>query len=189
MKQRTRIILLTPLLAGSLAVGPAALAWGAAPTGPAAAPTVSCFVEAAADAAKATISGDGFKKGKVFLDQIGGDGVGSAQAGDDGTFKSGEVPAGKWRAFQEGGPNTNCLGGKEAQDEVNKQLVDKERKRGATEGFAQGRELAQSGACDAKPNPPNLQRLAPDAAGQKAAQEAYDKAYEVAFNKAIDRFC
>ncbi|MFE6846591.1 hypothetical protein [Streptomyces sp. NPDC057686] len=51
-----------------------------------------------------TISGDGFKRGKVFLDQTDGAGGGNATVQDDGTFTSGEVAAGNWRAFQEAVP-------------------------------------------------------------------------------------
>lgn len=176
-------------MAGSLALGPAVAAWGAAPQ---AAPAAACFVETTADATKVTISGDGFKKGKVFLDQTDGAGGGSATVQSDGTFKSGEVSAGKWRAFQTSrGPRANCQGGQAAQDTVNQRLIDSEQTRGTKEGWAQGKKLAQSGACDSEPQPqtPNLQRLAPDAAGKKAAQEAYTNAYNTAFRTAVDRFC
>ncbi|WP_409471893.1 hypothetical protein [Streptomyces sp. HC307] len=188
MNQRTRITLFTPLMVGSLALGPAAAsAWGHAPE---AAPTQTCFVEAkAGDATKVTVTGEGFKKGKAFLDQTDGQGGGSATVGDDGKFASGELPAGNYRAFQEGGASANCLGGQAAQEAVDKKLIDSERKRGAREGFADGRELAQSGACDAEPKPQERQRLAPSTEAQKAAQEAYKNAYSTAFNSAIDRFC
>lgn len=189
MNKRTRIALLTPLLAGSLAAGPAAaVAWAASP---AAAPAAACFVEVGADAAKAVVSGDGFKKGKVFLDQTDGAGGGSATVGDDGKFTSGEVPAGKYRAFQEGGASANCLGGQQAQDAVNQRLIESERKRGTTEGFAEGKALAESGACAAKPQPKarDLQGIAPNAEGVQKAKEAYTTAYDTAFNAALKRYC
>ncbi|MFD6229086.1 hypothetical protein ACFWFZ_19770 [Streptomyces sp. NPDC060232] len=189
MNKRTRIALLTPLLAGSLAAGPAAAAAGAA--APAAAPAAACFVEAAADPAKAVVSGDGFKKGKVFLDQTDGGGSGGATVGDDGKFTSGEMPAGKYRAFQEGGASATCLGGQQAQDAVNQRLIASERARGAQEGFTDGKALAETGVCDAKPQPKvrEPQGLVPNAEGVQKAKEAYTTAYDTAFNSALKRYC
>ncbi|MBZ9599563.1 hypothetical protein NRK68_35885 (plasmid) [Streptomyces yangpuensis] len=191
MNKRTRIALLTPLLAGSLAAGPAA-AWAEAPAeAPVAAPAAACFVEAAADPAKAVVSGDGFKKGKVFLDQTDGAGGGNATVGEDGKFTSGEVAAGKYRAFQEGGANVTCLGGQQAQDAVNQRFINSERTRGTKEGFTEGKALAQSGVCDAKPQPKvrELQGLNPNAEGAQKAKEAYTTAYDTAFNAALKRYC
>ncbi|RKT05335.1 hypothetical protein BX286_3330 [Streptomyces sp. 3211.6] len=193
MNQRTRRTLCTTLMACSLAVGPVTAA--RAVNAPAAGPSGSeCFVEAkAGDATKATVTGGGFAKakGKVFLDQTDGDGGGTATVGDDGTFTSGEVPAGKYVAFQQGGPRVNCVGGQEAQDIVNQKLILSEQTRGTNEGWAQGRKLAKSGACDAKAEPrtPNLHGLAADSEAQKKAEEAYKNAYSASFGKAIDFYC
>ncbi|MEU8432784.1 hypothetical protein AB0F18_07675 [Streptomyces sp. NPDC029216] len=192
MNQRTRMTLCTPLMACSLAVGPVTAAWAA--HAPARVPAAECFVEAkAGDEAKATVTGGGFvkAKGKVFLDQTDGGGGGTATVGDDGAFASGDVPAGKYVAFQQGGPRVNCVGGQVAQDVVNQKLILSEQTRGTNEGWAQGKRLAKSGACDAEPEPPtrNLHGLAPDAEGQKKAEEAYKNAYKDAFDKAIDFYC
>ncbi|GAA0324104.1 hypothetical protein GCM10010302_74080 [Streptomyces polychromogenes] len=194
MNQRTRRTLCTSVMVCSLAAGPAAAAW--AVHAPAAGPSGSeCFVEAkAGDATKATITGGGFDKakGKVFLDQTDGDGGGTpATVRDDGTFTSGEVPAGTYVAFQHAGPRVKCVGGQEAQDVVNQKLILSEQTRGTNEGWAQGKKLAKSGACDAEAQPPtpNLHGLAPDSEGQKKAEAAYKNAYSAAFDKAIDFFC
>ncbi|MFK0217406.1 hypothetical protein ACIQWN_04345 [Streptomyces vinaceus] len=200
MNRRTRITLFTPLMACSLALGVAATGWAATPktapaAAPAAPPAAACFVELkAGDATKAIVSGEGFDKakGKVFLDQTDGAGGGTATVGDDGKFTSGDVPAGKYKAFQNSGASANCLGGQEAQDAINQKLITKERQRGATEGFTDGKTLAQAGNCDAEPKPPanqNLQGLVPDAAGKKEAKEAHDQAYNSAFSAAIKRYC
>ncbi|GHE58438.1 hypothetical protein CP980_19225 [Streptomyces vinaceus] len=197
MNRRTRITLFTPLIACSLALGAAATGWAAAPkAAPVAAPAAAaCFVELkAGDATKAIVSGEGFDKakGKVFLDQTDGAGGGTATVGDDGKFTSGEVAAGKYKAFQNGGATATCLGGQEAQDAINQKLITKERQRGATEGFTDGKTLAQAGNCDAEPKPPanqNLQGLVPDNEGKKQAKEAHDQAYNSAFNAAIKRYC
>ncbi|MFI5830571.1 hypothetical protein ACIA6C_25545 [Streptomyces sp. NPDC051578] len=198
MNQRTRITLFTPLMACSLAIGTAATGWAAATpkTAPAAAPAAAeCFVEAkAGDATKAIVSGEGFDKtkGKVFLDQTDGAGGGTATVGDDGKFTSGDVPAGKYKAFQNGGSNADCLGGAAAQDAVNQKLITSERQRGAKEGFTDGKALAQAGNCDAQPKPPqnnNLQGLVPNSEGAKKAKEAHDAAYDSAFNAALKRYC
>ncbi|WP_158708498.1 hypothetical protein [Streptomyces sp. NRRL S-244] len=189
--------LFTPLMACSLAIGAAATGWAATPkTAPAAAPAAAaCFVEAkAGDATKAIVSGEGFDKakGKVFLDQTDGAGGGTATVGDDGKFTSGDVAAGKYKAFQNGGATANCLGGQEAQDAINQKLITAERQRGAKEGFTDGKALAQAGNCDAEPklnNQQNLQGLVPDAAGKKQAKEAHDQAYTAAFDSALKRYC
>ncbi|MFE2876570.1 hypothetical protein ACFXG6_16975 [Streptomyces roseus] len=197
MNRRTRITLFTPLMACSLALGATATGWAATPrTAPAAAPAAAaCFVELkAGDATKAIVSGEGFDKakGKVFLDQTDGGGGGTATVGDDGKFTSGDVPAGKYKVFQNSGATATCLGGQEAQDAINQQLITKERQRGAKEGFTDGKALAQAGTCDAAPKPPanqNLQGLVPDNEGKKQAKEAHDQAYNSAFNAAIKRYC
>ncbi len=197
MNQRIRMTLFTPLMACSLAIGAAATGWAATPkTAPAAAPAAAaCFVEAkAGDATKAIVSGEGFDKakGKVFLDQTDGAGGGTATVGDDGKFTSGDVAAGKYKAFQNGGATANCLGGQEAQDAINQKLITAERQRGAKEGFTDGKALAQAGNCDAEPklnNQQNLQGLVPDAAGKKQAKEAHDQAYTAAFDSALKRYC
>ncbi|MFJ3911394.1 hypothetical protein [Streptomyces vinaceus] len=201
MNRRTRITLFTPLLACSLALGATATGWAATTpqTAPAAAPAPKpeCFVEAkAGDATKAIVTGEGWDKakGKVFLDQTDGAGSGSATVGDDGKFTSGDVPAGKYSAFQntDGGGKATCLGGQAAQDAVNQKLITSERQRGAKEGFTDGKTLAQAGTCDAEPKPPanqNLQGLVPDNEGKKQAKEAHDQAYNSAFNAAIKRYC
>ncbi|MFB7054794.1 hypothetical protein ACWF95_20145 [Streptomyces vinaceus] len=199
MNRRTRITLFTPLMACSLALGAAATGWAAAPTvAPAAAPAppaAACFVEAkAGDATKAIVSGEGFDKakGKVFLDQTDGAGGGTATVGDDGKFTSGEVPAGKYKAFQNGGASANCLGGQEAQDAINQKLITAERQRGAKEGFTDGKALAQAGTCDAEPklnNNQNFHGLVPDNEGKKQAKEAHDQAYSSAFDAALKRYC
>ncbi|MFD7085734.1 hypothetical protein [Streptomyces sp. NPDC059918] len=200
MNRRTRITLFTPLMACSLALGATATGWAATPTvTPAAAPAPKpeCFVEAkAGDATKAIVTGEGWDKakGKVIVDQIDGNGTGSGLPGDDGKFTSGDVPAGKYAAFQnvEGGGKATCLGGQEAQDAINQKLITKERQRGAKEGFTDGKTLAQAGNCDAEPNPPanqNFQGLVPDNEGKKQAKEAHDQAYDSAFKAAINRYC
>ncbi|MFK0045113.1 hypothetical protein ACIQU4_13540 [Streptomyces sp. NPDC090741] len=189
--------LFTPLMACSLAIGAAATGWAATPkAAPAAAPAVAaCFVEAkAGDATKAIVSGEGFDKakGKVFLDQTDGAGGGTATVGDDGKFTSGDVPAGKYKAFQNSGASANCLGGQEAQDAINQKLITAERQRGAKEGFTDGKALAQAGTCDAEPklnNNQNFHGLVPNAAGKKEAKDAHDQAYSSAFNAALKRYC
>ncbi|KOU23757.1 hypothetical protein ADK52_16310 [Streptomyces sp. WM6372] len=199
MNQRIRMTLFTPLMACSLAIGAAATGWAATPkTAPAAAPAApECFVEAkAGDATKAIVSGEGWDKakGKVFLDQTDGTGAGSGTVGDDGKFTSGDVPAGKYTAFQnvQGGGKATCLGGQAAQDAINQKLITSERQRGAKEGFTDGKTLAQAGNCDAEPklnNNQNFHGLVPDAAGKKQAKEAHDQAYTSAFDAALKRYC
>ncbi|MFJ3842035.1 hypothetical protein ACIPY6_41975 [Streptomyces sp. NPDC090054] len=51
-----------------------------------------------------------------------------------------------------------------------------------------GKELAQAGNCDAKPQP-LAPGLVPDTASQKAAKEAHDLAFASAFKAAINRYC
>lgn len=200
MNKRTRIILCTPLLACSLAIGPTAAAvWAASPqsspqTSPQAVPSAACFVEAkAGDATKAIVTGEGFTKGtKVTIDQSDGPGGVLITVGEDGKFTAADVPAGKYTATQAGGGgiNATCLGGQAAQDAVNQKAIDTARKAGAKEGFTDGKDLAQSGVCDAKPKlKPAPQGLAPDAASQKAAKEAHDAAYTAAFDSALKRYC
>ncbi|MFD3329885.1 hypothetical protein [Streptomyces sp. NPDC058701] len=196
MNKRNRIILCTPLLACSLAVGPTAAAvWAAGPQStPQAVPSAACFVEAkAGDATKAIVTGEGFTKGtKVTVDQTDGPGGVLITVGEDGKFTASDVPAGKYTATQAGagGLNATCLGGQAAQDAVNKKAIDTARKAGAKEGFTDGKELAQSGVCDAKPQlKPPPQGLAPDAAAQKAAKEAHAAAYTAAFDSALKRYC
>ncbi len=193
MNQRTGRTLCTSLMVCSLAVGPAATA--RAVHAPAAGPSGSeCFVEAkAGDAARATVTGGGFSKagGKVFLERTDGDGGAVVSVADDGTFSSGDVPAGVYVASQHGGPRVKCVGGQEAQDIVNQKLILSEQTRGTHEGWAQGKKLAKSGACDAEAQPPvpNLHGLAPDSEGRKKAEAAYKNAYSAAFDKAIDFYC
>ncbi|MGW7101367.1 hypothetical protein [Streptomyces sp. NPDC054838] len=195
MNQRTRITLFTPLMACSLAIGTAATGWAATPKAAPAAPAAAeCFVEPkAGDATKVIVTGEGFDKakGKAFLDQTDGAGGGTATVGDDGKFTSGDVPAGKYKAFQNGGSSANCLGGAAAQDAVNQKLIASEQARGAKEGFAQGKTVAQSGACNAQPKPPqqNMNGLTADTAAQQKAKEAYKTAFDSSFNAAINRYC
>ncbi|MFF2197240.1 hypothetical protein [Streptomyces sp. NPDC058157] len=199
MNKRARTSLCTTLMACSLALGPAAAAW--AVHAPAAGPSGSaCFVVAkAGDATKATVTGGGFLKtrGEVFLDRTDGDdGAGggataTAAVADDGTFTSGEVPAGTYAVFQHRGPRVACVSGEEAGSVADQKLVLSEGARGTAEGRAQGRKLAESGACDAKAEPrtPNLHGLAADPQARKKAEEAYRNAYSAAFDEAIGFFC
>ncbi|WP_329196009.1 MULTISPECIES: hypothetical protein [unclassified Streptomyces] len=200
MNQRTRITLFTPLLACSLAIGTAATGWAAAApkTAPgAASASAACFVEVKADdATKAIVTGQGFDKAKgdVLLDQTDGVGGGTATVGDDGTFTSGDVPAGKYKASQSGGYGSDCVGGAAAQDAVNQKLITSERERGASEGFTDGKALALAGTCDAQPKPPQNQKqnqngLVPNSEGAKKADEAHHAAYDAAFTAALKRYC
>ncbi|MEV6686606.1 hypothetical protein AB0N28_14860 [Streptomyces sp. NPDC051130] len=200
MNQRTRITVFTPLLACSLAIGTAVTGWAAATpkTAPAAAPaSAACFVEVKADdATKAIVTGEGFDKAKgdVLLHQTDGVGGGTVKVGDDGTFTSGDVPAGTYKAFQRGGSSSDCVGGAAAQDAVNQKLIASERERGAKEGFTDGKALALAGTCDARPKPPQNQKqnrhgLVPNFEGAKKAKEAHDAAYDAAFTAALKRYC
>ncbi|MFD3546747.1 hypothetical protein ACFWUW_14255 [Streptomyces sp. NPDC058655] len=192
MNKRTRIILTTPLLACSLAIGPAAAAvWAATPQ---AVPSAACFVEAKpGDATKAIVTGEGFTKGtKVTVDQTDGAGGVLVTVAENGTFTANDQPAGKYTATQQGGAglSATCLGGQQAQDAVNQKAIETGRQAGAKAGFTDGKALAQSGVCDAKPKiKPAPQGLAPDAAAQKAAKEAHDAAYAAAFDSALKRYC
>ncbi|MFD3873062.1 hypothetical protein [Streptomyces sp. NPDC058623] len=189
MNKRTAVILSAPVMACSLALGPAVAAASAAT--PSALPAAQCFVEAKpGDATKSIVTGEGFNKGtKVTVDQTDGPGGVLVTVGEDGKFSVADQPNGKYTAAG-GGLNATCLGGQAAQDAVNKNAVDAARKAGATEGFTIGKELAQAGNCDAKPKPkPLAQGLVPDAASQKAAKEAHDAAFDSAFNAAIKRYC
>ncbi|GLX21096.1 hypothetical protein [Streptomyces lavendulae] len=193
MNQRTRTTLFIPLAACSLALGPATAAW-AVTAAPHAAPAAQCFVEPkAGDATKVTVTGEGFDKakGKVKVDRTDGDGGTLVTPGADGKFTATDQPAGKYEASQVNGPSATCLAGQEAQDAVNKNFIDSERKRGTREGFTDGKELAQAGVCDAeaKPKVNNLQGLTADNEAKKKAQEAYKAAYTAAFDAAINRYC
>ncbi|MFJ9646264.1 hypothetical protein ACWEPM_28785 [Streptomyces sp. NPDC004244] len=188
MYKRTGLVLRASLLAGTLACGPAAAAVHAAV--PEGLPTAQCFVEPKpGDATKSIITGEGFKKGKVTVDQTDGPGGVLVTVGEDGKFTANDQPTGKYTASG-GGLNATCLSGQAAQDTVNKNAIDAARKAGAAEGFTIGRELAQAGNCAAKAEPkPLRQGLVPDAAAQKAAQEAHDAAFTSAFATAIKRYC
>ncbi|OKK16809.1 hypothetical protein AMK16_24225 [Streptomyces sp. CB00455] len=189
MNRRTTRLCVLPLMAGSFILGPSAAAWATAPTAPAAPAAASCLAQGnPADATKVKITGEGYKPGlKVILDQTDGAGAGSAIAGPDGKFASGDVPAGKWQAFQqaEGGASATCLGGQEATDAATKKLVDQERARGAKEGFAAGAQAARDNNCDSAPPQKNNRNLT----AKQEAQLAFDKAFETAFRAAIDKFC
>ncbi|MEU9034656.1 hypothetical protein AB0D45_07040 [Streptomyces sp. NPDC048352] len=193
MNKRTRTTLFVPLAVCSLALGSATAA-SAMTTTPQAAPAAQCFVEAKAnDATKVVVTGEGFDKtkGKVTVDQTDGDGGSLVTVGADGKFSALDLPVGKYAASQSDGTKATCLGGQEAQDAVNKNFIDNERKRGAREGFADGRELGQSGACKEEPKPkvkPN-QGLTADNEAKKKADEAYTKAYTAAFGTAIKQYC
>ncbi|MFE2145407.1 hypothetical protein ACFXA3_27345 [Streptomyces sp. NPDC059456] len=190
MNKRTRVTLSAPLLACSLAIGPAAAAvWAATPQ---ALPTAAqCFVEPKpGDATKSIITGEGFTKAtKVTVDQTDGPGGVLITVGEDGKFTVPDQPNGKYAATA-GGTTVTCLSGQAAQDTVNKNAIDAARKAGATEGFTTGKDLAQAGNCDAKPQPkPLAQGLVADTAAMKAAKEAHDLAFDTAFNAAIKRYC
>ncbi|MET9607866.1 hypothetical protein ABZZ17_22815 [Streptomyces sp. NPDC006512] len=189
MNKRTRIMLSTPLLAFSLALGPAAAAvWAAAPQ---ALPAAECLVEGkAGDATKVIVTGEGFTKGtKVTVDQTDGVGGVLVTVGEDGKFATGDLPAGKYAAVG-GELKATCLGGQAAQDSVNQKAITAAQKAGAIEGWTIGKELAQAGNCDEKPMAKKVpQGLVADAAAQKAAQEAKQKAFDTAFFAAIKRYC
>ncbi|MFD9575709.1 hypothetical protein ACFWBI_38590 [Streptomyces sp. NPDC059982] len=132
MNKRTRVMLSAPLLACSLALGPAAAAvWAATPQ---ALPSAQRFVEAKpGDATKSIITGEDFNKGaKVTVDQTDGPGGVLVTVGDDGKFTVADQPNGKYTAAG-GGLNASCLGGQAAQDAVNKNAVDAAIKRYCTD--------------------------------------------------------
>ncbi|GAA3380307.1 hypothetical protein [Streptomyces racemochromogenes] len=195
MNQRTRTALVIPLAACSLALGPVTAAWAATPHAtPHAAPTAQCFVEPkAGDATKVIVTGQGFDKakGKATVDQTDGDGGALVTVGIDGKLTAADLPAGKYTVSQQNGASATCLSGQAAQDVVNQNFIDSERKRGTREGFTDGKELAQAGVCDAKPEPKvkNLQGLTADNEAKKKAEEAYKAAYSAAFGAALNRYC
>ncbi|MFD0356082.1 hypothetical protein ACFVHW_20440 [Streptomyces sp. NPDC127110] len=195
MNQRTRTTFFIPLAACSLALGPMTAAWSATTATPhAAAPAAQCFVEPkAGDATKVTVTGEKFDaaKGQVSVKRTDGDGGTFVTPGADGKFTAADLPAGKYTASQVNGPSATCLAGQEAQDAVNKNLIDSERKRGSREGFTDGKEAAQAGLCDAvaEPKVKNFQGLTADNEAKKKAEEAYKAAYSAAFDAAINRYC
>ncbi|MFD8980107.1 hypothetical protein [Streptomyces sp. NPDC059564] len=108
MNRRTRLILLAPALAGSLVLGPAALAGASAP---AAVPAASCSLSGVLPDGTVRLSGGGFKPGAAFLDKGSGPAV-QFNMSADGSFAMEKMENVQYTVRQ-GNEDTKCSGGSE----------------------------------------------------------------------------
>ncbi|MGO4461553.1 hypothetical protein AB4039_30300 [Streptomyces sp. M-16] len=106
MNRRTRLILLTPVMAGSLALGPTALALASAP---AAVPAATCSTSGVLADGTVSISGGGFQPGPAFLESSTGVGAGFSM-NPDGTFNIAKAKEGQY-SVRQGSTVTQCSGG------------------------------------------------------------------------------
>ncbi|MER5929025.1 hypothetical protein [Streptomyces sp. NPDC002054] len=106
MNRRTRLTLFTPLVAGTLALAPAAFAGGSAAV---AAPLATCSISGVLDNGKVHLSGGGFQPGvSSFLSSPTAAG-GQFRMGDDGGFVMLNVENAKYTVSQ-GNDRTECSG-------------------------------------------------------------------------------
>ncbi|MET8749337.1 hypothetical protein ACFXPI_36945 [Streptomyces sp. NPDC059104] len=106
MNRRTRLILLAPVMAGSLALGPAALAMASAPS---AVPAATCSLSGVLPDGTVSISGGGFQPGPAFLESSTGVGAGFSMNAD-GTFNIAKAKDGQY-SVRQGSTVTKCSGG------------------------------------------------------------------------------
>ncbi|MFJ3925258.1 hypothetical protein [Streptomyces sp. NPDC090022] len=106
MKRRTRLSVFAPLLAGSLALGPAAIARGAAPE---VVPSATCTLSDVQSDGTVTITGTGFTPGQAFLSSPTAAG-GSFTVGEGGSFTIPKREKAQYTISQ-GNDRTPCGGG------------------------------------------------------------------------------
>lgn len=166
MNTRTRIAVLTPLLASSLAFGAVGLATSSAH---AAVPNASCLVKIQQDAAKVTVTGSGFKPSTKVLVEGSTGKTFTASVSTSGGFGVANLPAGAYTATQGGTGEVSCGSAKAAEE---KGTQDQFRK-GFKDGFADLRQ-------DCKKNSnQNLTAVDPN----------YEKGYTAGAAQAVKQFC
>ncbi|MFF3859645.1 hypothetical protein [Streptomyces sp. NPDC002209] len=102
--RRIRLLVLTPLMAGTFIAAPAALAGSAA----AAAPTATCSISGVFDNGKVHLSGGGFTPGPAYLSSPTAAG-GQFTIGADGGFQKLNVENAQYTVTQ-GNEHTECSG-------------------------------------------------------------------------------
>ncbi|MEV0413517.1 hypothetical protein AB0I68_22605 [Streptomyces sp. NPDC050448] len=107
LNRRVRLLVLTPVLAGSLIAAPAAFAW--APS--AAAPAATCSISGVLPNGKVHLSGGGFTPGSAFLSSPTAAG-GAFTIGEDGGFQMLNVENAQYTVSQ-GNQQTDCSGFKQ----------------------------------------------------------------------------
>ncbi|MFE3788350.1 hypothetical protein [Streptomyces goshikiensis] len=113
--RRMRLLLLTPVMAGSFLVAPAALAW----SGALAAPAATCSISGVFENGKVHLSGGGFTPGQAFLSSPTAAG-GSFTIAENGGFQMMNVENARYTVTQ-ANQHTECSGFKGAttnQDEM-----------------------------------------------------------------------
>ncbi|MFE3671158.1 hypothetical protein [Streptomyces goshikiensis] len=113
--RRMRLLLLTPVMAGSFFVAPAALAW----SGALAAPAATCSISGVFENGKVHLSGGGFTPGQAFLSSPTAAG-GSFTIAENGGFQMMNVENARYTVTQ-ANQHTECSGFKGAttnQDEM-----------------------------------------------------------------------
>ncbi|MFJ5637430.1 hypothetical protein ACIQF5_32970 [Streptomyces goshikiensis] len=113
--RRMRLLLLTPVMAGSFLVAPAALAW----SGASAAPAATCSISGVFENGKVHLSGGGFTPGQAFLSSPTAAG-GSFTIAENGGFQMMNVENARYTVTQ-ANQHTECSGFKGAttnQDEM-----------------------------------------------------------------------
>ncbi|MET9609902.1 hypothetical protein ABZZ17_33360 [Streptomyces sp. NPDC006512] len=160
LNRRTRLILLAPVMAGSLALGSAALAGAAAP---AAVPAATCSTSGVLADGTVNISGGGFQPGPAFLQSSTGDGAGFSM-NPDGTFNIAKAKDGQY-SVQQGSTVTKCSGGSVAAVQAGGTTL----KAGIVAGWD-----AVKGNCDAKAPPQSNQQFSQGwNKGAAVAKEAF----------------
>ncbi|MFE3629691.1 hypothetical protein [Streptomyces goshikiensis] len=102
--RRMRLLLLTPVMAGSFLVAPAALAW----SGALAAPAATCSISGVFENGKVDLSGGGFTPGQAFLSSPTAAG-GSFTIAENGGFQMMNVENARYTVTQ-ANQHTECSG-------------------------------------------------------------------------------